>query len=87
MFKMSGDARMFARERVYRYTNVYIIKVGVITSFVSPDVKSTTPSQHVRRYDCFPAIFIKSGGLIGQEGHPDTPQPASISWCLAVECG
>lgn len=58
---MSGDARMFARERIYRYTNVYIIKVGVITSFVSPDVKSTTPSQHVRRYDCFPAIFIKSG--------------------------
>lgn len=58
---MSGDARMFARERIYRYTNVYIIKVGVITSFVSPDVKSTTPSQHVRRSDCFPAIFIKSG--------------------------
>lgn len=76
---------MLAGERVYRYTNIYIIKVAVITSFVSPDVKSTIPSQHVRRYDCFPAISIKSGVWLAKRDIRTPRSPHRFPWCLGVD--
>ena len=74
--------------QIYKY-NIYIINPGCnyIMCVCGRDVQGQHLHNMFAGYDCFSRYIYQVGGLIGQEGHPDTPQPASISWCLGVECG